>query len=329
MKEKLVIEIISKCINFLDVNQLSQLRLVLESELHKYNFQLESTYLVPSDQYQSKIKLYLALRLTEGLSEKTLKEYNATLTRFAMAVKKDLDKVDEMDIRLYIAKRMQEGLKNSTINTMVWHIKTFYQWMCDNEYIKRNPAKLIKNVKFDKNLREALTEDEFEKLKYACKTLQEQAIVSVFYSTASRVSEIQQLNKDDIDWYSDTIKVLGKGKKTRLVYLNSNSKLYLTKYFELRTDNNPALFVGCKKPHNRLTVRGIEDIFTRIGKRAGIRDNVCPHKIRHGSACTLLNNGATLTEVQDYLGHESPSTTMIYARMNKEDVKRSVKKHLH
>jgi integrase/recombinase XerD len=233
-----------------------------------------------------------------------------------------------MDIRLYIAKRMQEGLKNSTLNIMVGQIKTFYQWMYDNEYIRKNPSKLVKNVKFDKYIRKALTEDEFEKLKYACKTPREHAIVSLFYSTASRVSEIYALNKDDIDWYNDTIKVFGKGRKERYVYLSANAKLYLSKYLESRNDSESALFVGSRIPHKRLSCRAIEDEFNDLGKRAGITSRVYPHLLRHTMATNWLRTGGDIAEVSKILGHSNISTTQIYAQVNNDNIKSSFKKHM-
>jgi len=329
MREKIIIEILSKCINFLDTNQCNQLRLALENELHKYQFQLETTDLVTTNNFQSKLLLYLASKKVEGLSDKTLKEYKLTLSNFALQIRKDFDKVDEMDIRLYIAQCMQRGLKNSTINNMVNQIKTFYGWMHDNEYIKRNPSKLIKNVKFDKFVRKALTEDEFEKLKYACKTERDIALVTVIFSTAGRVSEIAKLNKSDINWHDDSLYVFGKGKRERQVFLNSSAKLYLTKYLEKRTDKNSALFVTSKSPHNRLSTRAIEEIFHNLGKRAGISTDVCPHKLRHQAAIKLTRSNVPITVIQKYLGHSSVATTEIYSRVCQDDVRTNIKKHLN
>jgi site-specific recombinase XerC len=191
-----------------------------------------------------------------------------------------------------------------------------------------NPAKLVKNVKFDKYIRKALTEDEFEKLKYACKTPREHALVSVFYSTAARVSEICALNKDDIDWYNDTIKVFGKGRKERYVYLNANAKLFLSKYLESRTDAECALFVGCRSPYGRLSCRAIEDDFHDLGKRAGIASRVYPHLLRHTMSTNWLRTGGDIAEVSKILGHSNISTTQIYAQVNNDNIKSSFKKHM-
>lgn len=328
MKEQVILEIISKCITFLSTEQCQQLRLVLESELHKYKLEQECTDLVPTNDFQSKLLLYLASKKVEGLSDKTLKEYKTTLSHFILESHKDFDKIDEMDIRLYIAKRMQRGINNSTLNTNVSQIKTFYTWMYDNDYIKKNPSKLIKNIKFDKYIRKSFTDEEFEKMRYVCKHPLEHALISVFYSTGARVSEIYQLNKDDIDWQYNRVKVFGKGHKERYVVLNPNSRLYLTKYLEQRNDQNPALFVARKKPHERLSTRSIEKIFHNLGVRAGVNGNVFPHRVRHYTACKLLNKGTPLPIVQDYYGHSSPSTTVIYARMNKVEVEQTVLKNL-
>lgn len=329
MKEQVILEIISKCITFLSTEQCQQLRLVLGAELHKYKLEQECTDITLSSNYQSKLLLYIAFKQVEGLSPRTLKEYKQVLTNFILEVNKDFDKVEEMDIRLYMARCMQRGLKNSTINTNVNHIKSFYGWMYDNEYVKKNPAKLIKNVKFDKYIRKALNDEEFEKLKYACKTDREKALVSIFYSTGARVSEICALNKNDIDWYNNTIKVFGKGKKQRWVYMNGNSKLYLSKYLESRNDNQDALFVASKKPHNRLSCRSIEKEFSVLGERAGISNRVFPHLLRHTMATNYIRKSSNIAEVSKILGHSNISTTQIYAQVSNDSVKHSFEKFMN
>jgi integrase/recombinase XerD len=96
----------------------------------------------------------------------------------------------------------------------------------------------------------------------------------------------------------------------------------------IRKDNNEALFVSSKFPYNRLGQRGIEKIFNKLGRDAGITKSVFPHLIRHTTATTMLRSGANLIEVQRLLGHENPSTTEIYADLDDSAVQYSHRKHL-
>lgn len=95
-------------------------------------------------------------------------------------------------------------------------------------------------------------------------------MMEFLYSTAVRVSELKNLNIEDIRWSSKDLIVYGKGGKERTVYLNERTNMYLQEYLQSRTDNNPALFVGTRKPYNRLTKAGIEDMIRRTGRRAGV-----------------------------------------------------------
>ena len=121
--------------------------------------------------------------------------------------------------------------------------------------------------------------------------------------------------------------MFGKGNKERIVYLNAKASLYLSQYLNSRTDNNQALFVSLKEPHNRLTVSGVEGILRRIGASSGIK-NVHPHRFRRTSATNALNRGMELQYVQKMLGHSSSDTTLLYCRVQDNNVKMSHNKYL-
>ncbi len=124
------------------------------------------------------------------------------------------------------------------------------------------------------------------------------------------------------------ITVLGKGNKERITYLNAKSHIHLQKYLEMRTDDNPALFVSTKAPYERLTRRGLEDLIKRIGKSTGI-EKVHPHRFRRTSATDLLNAGMPIEQVQELLGHKSIETTRIYCTINQEAVKHNHKRYMN
>ena len=113
--------------------------------------------------------------------------------------------------------------------------------------------------------------------------------------------------------------VLGKGNKQRWCYLNEKSIYRLKKYIATRDDDNHALFVSRLQPHDRLQIPGVEIMIREAGREAGIKSY--PHKLRRTAATNALRKGMRLEQVQKMLGHESPETTLIYARMNDDDLR--------
>lgn len=166
-----------------------------------------------------------------------------------------------------------------------------------------------------------------EMLLRNCKTLRDKAMMEFLYSTAVRVSELKNLNIEDIRWSSKDLIVYGKGGKERTVYLNERTNLYLQEYLQSRTDNNPALFVGTRKPYNRLTKAGIEDMIRRTGRRAGV-EKAHPHRFRGTALTNALNRGMPLQEASILAGHAKTETTMLYCTVDQESVKYHHKKYL-
>jgi len=328
LKEELIIKVLDRAMEFLTQDQARCLRTILEEELYNYDVNPTSTALVPIQAMPEKILLYLASKKLDGLSQNTLMSYKRQLLKFARIIQKDIDQINAMDIRMYLAVCTKSGIKNSTLATIISVLKSFFTWLENEEYILKSPMRKIKTTKVEKRVRKALTPEELELLRVACQTQREKALVEFFYSTGCRLDEVYKLNKLDIDWNTGTVMVIGKGNKERPVFLNAKAKIHLKKYLSLREDNNAALFVGEREPHERLGRRAIQKVFSTLGKRAGIQKRVYPHLLRHTTATSMLNNGASLAEVQNYLGHNSPATTQIYAQLNTEAIQQSHKKHL-
>jgi integrase/recombinase XerD len=144
----------------------------------------------------------------------------------------------------------------------------------------------------------------------------QKALIEIMYSTGCRVSEIESLNKGNVNWDKRTIKVVGKGDKERIVCFTYRAKMYLERYLNERVDGNEALFIKTKGIPDRFKVRAIQKLVKVIAKRACIQRNVHPHVFRHTLATTLINNGASIHMVQLLLGHSNPDTTMEYAQMD-------------
>lgn len=328
MKDEIIIRVLDKASSFLPMEHIQELRNILEEELYNCTISSACTALAVINDMPGRVMLFLAAKKLDGCSKITIENYARILQKFCGVVHKDVEQIDSMDIRRYLALYSKTGVKNSTLATIISCLKSFFGWLKNEEYISKSPMKKIKNIKIEKRVRKALSREELEMLRDACETLREKALVEFFYSTGCRLDEVQKLDITDVDWSNGKVLVVGKGNKERPVYLNARAILHLKKYLTSRSDNNTALFVGSRKPHERLGRRAIERTFSTLGKRAGIKKAVYPHLLRHTTASTMLQNGGTMAEVQHYLGHDSPTTTQIYAEMDAQTIKMSHLKHV-
>lgn len=323
-KDEVVIKMVGKLsLEFPEINQL-KVRELLEEVLYKYDVKPTETALVASD-IEDKIGIYLASKKLDGLSPKTLKNYQYNLIIFANYLRKPLATINAMDLRMYLAARCK-NMKPSSINGQISILKSFFSWLHNEEYIPKNPTLKLKQTKEPKRLRHPLSDEEIELLRQACVTDREKALVEFIYSTGCRLSEIVNVNKDDINWHEMTLCVIGKGNKEREVCFSTKAKILLKKYLGTRTDNNAALFVTSKRPCNRLGSRSVQREIKKISLRAGFEKSVFPHLFRHSFATHKLNSGMPLHIVQHLMGHETPATTQIYAQVSKENVLHEYKK---
>lgn len=263
------------------------------------------------------IDIYLNSIRLEGQSEDTVRNKKYMLLELNRYLQKKIEDVSVADLKMYILYKQANCAANS-LNTLIVCIKTFFNYLYEDDYINVNPARKLKKIKEETRLRKSLNEVTFEQVRSCCKNSRDRALIEFAYATGLRVSELSKLNINDLDFSSNKFSVVGKGNKERVVIFSNISKFYLMKYLDDRTDNNEALFVSLKKPHKRLGKRGIEKIFERIKKSLNL-DELYPHLIRHTMA-TRLAETADITTVQALLGHKNINTTMIYAEKNDDKV---------
>lgn len=161
-----------------------------------------------------------------------------------------------------------------------------------------------------------MTEVEIEKLNQACTERRDKAIIYFLLYTGCRVSEMTELNREDLDLEKLQCIVHGKGNKERKVYLKQVAGMLIKEYLETRTDDNPALFIGrCGK---RLQQNGVRVMLKRIAKLAGV-EHVHPHKFRRTYATDLHRHGAPVQNISSLLGHDKLDTTMKYVFIDDTD----------
>lgn len=304
-----------------------KVRQVVEEVLYGYTVEEKETSLAIIDNMNDMILLYLATRKTEGLSDITLEGYGRNLGRFADHMRKNVEDISTMDIRMYLARYSKTGVMNSTVATHTDILRGFFNWLKSEEYIDRNPMEKIKSMKTEKRMRQALTKEEFEILRGGAKTLRQKALLEILYATGCRLEEVEKMKKQDIDWHRLQMRVIGKGDKERIVYLNAAAKIHVKKYLMSRLDDCDALFVTQRKPIKFLGRRAIQREIKQIMRQSGLTKNVYPHLIRHTMATHLKNSGMEITTLQEILGHEDTATTLIYAKVDNRAIENEYRKY--
>lgn len=284
--------------------------------------------MVSNNAWMVDLEDFLMSKALEGRSVNTINRYRYELKRLLSYINKKVTDISEKDIsdfmRTYKAIRQ---VSNQTLKNVRAVYSEFFSWLRDRDRIKKNPMVLVEDIKVEKKLKKPFSDEQRELLLRNCETLRDKAMMEFLYSTAVRVSELAALNKDDIRWTTKELIVLGKGSKERTVYLNDRANMYIKEYLESRTDDNEALFVSIRSPHERLTKGGIEDIIRRTGMRAGV-EKAHPHRFRRTAATNALNRGMPVQEVAQFLGHTKLETTMIYCSVDQAGVKYHHQKYL-
>lgn len=275
---------------------------------------------------QQKIRLFLSGKKLEGLSILTLTSYALELRIFAEHVQKATNEITTSDLRMYLGEF--DHLKTSSLSRRLSVLKSMFGWLSSEEIIPMDPTKRIKPPRKEQRVPKSLSIEELEMIREACTTPRERALIEVLYATGGRLSEIQRMNRQDIDYQAMSVLVIGKGDKERPVYFSFKALYHLKKYLMRRFDDVDALFVTERQPYRRLSKRGIQCEINNIAERSEVKKNVYPHIFRHTFATLMLNNGAELVAVQGLLGHVDPSTTLIYATLTDEKRKQSHKQYL-
>lgn len=325
-REELIIKIISNVKNNSKNNiiDIKELRKVLDEVTYNYEIRLASKALVTTD-FEEKLKMYIAVKMLDGVAISSLKNYQREIRKFFKTIPKPVNFITTGDVRNYLAMHFNK-IKETTMNNKIATLKSFFTWLYEEGYIESNPCRKIKSTKVSKRLRQALTEEELEILRNSCTTIREKALLEFLFSTGCRLSEIVNINKKDINWSELSVIVIGKGNKQRKVYFTIKARLLLQQYLKTRKDINTALFVTSKFPYKRLGGRSIQREIKTIAKNANMDKSVYPHLIRHTFATQGLNNGIPITVLQELMGHENSSTTLIYAELNDNTIKQEYRK---
>lgn len=326
MKDELIKDIIQEMLPFLNNAQGEKLRDVLQYTFAKYEINGKVTE--DKEVEQNFVELFLSAKRIEGCSEKSLKYYQATIDKMLDELNKDVKRISTEDVRTYLT-RYQERKRSSkvTIDNIRRILSSFFSWLEDEDYILKSPVRRIHKIKTRTNIKETYSDEALEMMRDNCKEVRDLAIIDMLASTGMRVGEMVLLNRNDIDFNERECIVFGKGSKERVVYFDARTKIHLQNYLESRKDNNPALFVSLKSPHERLKVGGVEVRLREFGKQLGL-NKVHPHKFRRTLATMAIDKGMPIEQLQQLLGHRKIDTTLQYAMVKQSNVKIAHRKYI-
>lgn len=274
--------------------------------------------------YLSEFLLHLVEE--KQFSAQTEKNYRRDLQRFQIFLEKQAQhswiEVSSEQIRQFIAQAYRQGLSGRSIQRILSSISSFYNYLIKEQHITLNPATGIRAPKAAKKLPNSLNVDQMSQLLAIevndILSARDAAMLELIYSSGLRVSELTGLNIDSIDLNDQSLRVIGKGNKTRVVPIGRKAKEALQCWLEYRQEfaniGENALFLS--KQRQRISVRAVQQRMDSWGKQQGVQGKVHPHRLRHSFASHLLESSGDLRAVQELLGHEDISTTQIYTHLD-------------
>lgn len=279
------------------------------------------------------------MKMERNYSENTLDAYMSDLQKLLDYVGSEglqiLDvKLD--DLRNFVAALVDIGISARSQSRILSGVRTFYTFLILDGYIEDDPTELLEWPKIGEHLPEVLSVEEVDRLEQACdlskwEGQRNRTIIEVLFSCGLRVSELINLRLSDLFLTEKFIRVMGKGKKERLVPISESAVKELQYWFmdrnlmKIKPGEEDFVFLNRRGGH--LTRMMIFTIVRRLAEAAGIEKTISPHTLRHSFATALLEGGANLRAIQDMLGHERISTTQIYTHIDMHTLREEILEH--
>ena len=289
------------------------------------------------------IEKYLRyLKIERNASVHTITSYKNDLTSFnnfcttqfeIPPSNVDINLITRLTLRLWLGNLSEEGLAKSSIARKVAALKSFFKYCFKRGYIEKNPAHLLVIPKKEKTLPKTVTPEDIVRLLESIdisspQGLQDRAILEILYSTGIRVSELVSLNILDVDLRSSQISVIGKGNKQRMIPIGSTAHRIMKEFLRERSklygkrtdaDAQRALFLAASG--QRIYDRSIRHTVERYLKIHSEVTQKSPHVLRHSFATHMLDNGADIRIIKEFLGHSNLAATQIYTHTSVERLK--------
>lgn len=266
------------------------------------------------------VESFLDTLLSEkGVSSHTINAYRADLSQYCKWLKKKPGEATDSDVLGFLSYSLQQGKTTKTIARLLASLRGFYHHLISYQVIEEDPTLKIQNPKMGRPIPHTLTEQEIELLLHAPNTdtplgLRDKAMLELLYATGLRVSELINLQFNQINLQQGVVRVLGKRKKERLVPIGEVALDWIKKYLE--SVNAPREEVFISQQGQKMTRQSFWYRIKHYAKQADLQKPLSPHVVRHAFATHLLNHGADLRVVQLLLGHSNLSATQIYTHVS-------------
>jgi site-specific recombinase XerD len=283
------------------------------------------------DKLSEEFLRYLAVE--RNASPRTLKAYRQALMAFRLQNTKPWKQCTTDDFRDYLFAIMKRGQARSYVRLQFSALRAFYKFLTDRKKLRTDPLRQLQLPKLEKKLPLVLTRQQIEELLAAPLKIQKEraapewmplrdvAVMELIYSSGLRLSELAALDVNDVDLYTESVRVFGKGRKERVCPIGAPALEAIQKYRSAANVHSGALFIN--KSRKRISSYSIWLILKRYLRHTSIAISISPHKLRHSFATHMLDRGADLRSVQALLGHASLSTTQIYTHVTVERLKKA------
>ena len=277
------------------------------------------------------------LKTEKRASANTVSSYMRDIHQYAAAMEErgvDLTDAVTEDVAEYTTSLTRQGKSPATVTRSVASIKSFYQYLMSQGAVDQNPAKGVTPAKVERKLPQVLTGKEVELFleQPECTDLKgyrDRAMLELLYATGIRVSELIDLDVDDLNLPGSVLKCYSKGRE-RMIPLYPAAVRALSEYVHnirpqlVDSVDETALFVNMSG--ERMSRQGFWKLIKYYQEKAGIQKDITPHTLRHSFAAHLLENGADLRSIQEMLGHADISSTQIYSKLLNQKIKDVYKK---
>ncbi len=270
-------------------------------------------------------------------SENTIDAYTRDLNEFISFCKEknvlSIEKITEKVLRSFVVHLSEIKSSKSTISRKLSTLRHYFMFAVRNNFTEKNPIARIPNPKVKRKLPETINVDSYGNIfSFVEENIESpeaekvKAIFELLYGCALRVSELCSLNMTDIDLYSSSVKVFGKGSKVRIVPLGTKSLEVLKRYFATLDKGAAQKQLFSDDEGNRITRHYVYRLVKKCLKHVTDIEKKSPHILRHSAATHMLDNEADIMAVKEILGHENLSTTQIYTHVSIERLKKAYKK---
>ena len=321
-KQQFISELSDALKSVLTVTEMDKVQSALLSVLSGYNVTRSNNKdaAAASSDY---LQMYIDAKTIEGRTPKTIARYQYILNQFFNRENVTAQEATVFHIRDYFMKEKSRGISDSTISGYRDVFNSFFGWLFAEGMIPKNPCANIGTIKQEKKVRKPFSSIEIQKMLDSCDTLRDKAIIMFLLNTGCRISELCNVNIDDVDLTRRECIVYGKGRKERTIFFDEVTAWVLSEHMKTISING-ALFNG--KGTVRLHPGGVRKMLKSIESKSGV-ENVHPHRFRRTFATNVINHGMAIQDVAAILGHEKLDTTMRYIYQSKERTKNAYEAH--